>query len=79
MDFALLVEIAVLLVAVVWAVSRIKSTTERLGDRIGSLGASVDELRSDLRYINAEQQDQKIRLAVLEDRTTRDAEKKPPA
>lgn len=76
MDFGMLIEIGALLVAVVWTVSKIKSTTERLGDRIGTLGKSVDDLRTDLKFIHNEQQEQKIRLAVLEDRTARDADKK---
>jgi len=62
----LLVEVALLIVAGVWVVSKIRGTTQVLGSEIGNLRDSIDLLRSEFRSINDRQNEHAERIARIE-------------
>lgn len=47
-DILVYFELASFLVGAVWAISKIQSMTERLGDKIGALGNAIEKLEKAL-------------------------------
>ena len=63
---AIILEIVVLIAAAVWAVGKIRSTTEALTANIKALGKTIDQLRVALVRVEDRQYEQNTRLARLE-------------
>ena len=69
-DFALLLQLASTLAAVVWVVSSVRATTLRLGEQIDALRKSVDRLYKWLELHSEQLNDHEGRLGRLEGRNS---------
>jgi septal ring factor EnvC (AmiA/AmiB activator) len=62
----LIIEMGILIVAAVWAVAKIRSTTETLGTQIRSLGTDINALRRVIERLETRQYDQAKEIASLQ-------------
>lgn len=67
-NIASLVEISAVIISAVWAISEIKSTTARLGDRIIELKDAIKELKGSMTRTISEIDELKERVTRLEAR-----------